>query len=157
MSAGIALGSKSVNCSCRPFSGQGGQAGTVGAGFTVSDLVALGAEMHYWATPIVSNVHDAQFFAVAVAQVYPFGRSLSAARGLFLKTGLGLSHDPGKSVNGTAGLAGVGFDISIGNRVALTPFASCLRAVSGRLPGGAPDAARDWRPRVSEVGLSLML
>lgn len=109
---------------------EGGPGGFFTGGFAVNPRLFAGLEINGWLGNEDEGTVDADFlFAqyLATGHLFPL-----TGRGLFLKGGLGLStlevttgtRGGGETRTGLGALIGVGYDIRVGENVALSPYAT---------------------------------
>jgi hypothetical protein len=124
-------------------------------GWKVSDRISLGAETGVWGESHDDSAVGTSYYGVAL-YYYP------AAKGLFLKGGLGRAsaHIGGvglESVSGSAlgAMLGAGYDLPIGGKVAVTPFATFRFGGPSTLSpdDGTGDAVQSFKHNVIEIGV----
>jgi hypothetical protein len=152
---GIAWGTASADA-MPSRDGRQGWLMPVRLGWKVSDQYSLGLESGMWGESDSDSAVDTVSYDLAL-YYYP------AARGLFLKSGIGLTraHIAGldqEVVSGTGlgGLIGAGYDIPIGGgKVAVTPIATLRFGGPGTLSpdDGSGEAVHGFRHRSFELGI----
>jgi hypothetical protein len=135
--AGLGYGSMGLGCDrCNDLDRQGGLSGYLTLGGAMSSNVLLGVELDGWYTA-ADGAHREFSTLSAAVWLYPM-----AARGLFLKGGVGASTIFGdynaldQDIAAEVGLGlvvGAGYDVRIGGNTSLTPHLSYFR---GSFDGG---------------------
>ena len=124
------LGWGTADCEACADDRVGGVAGVLALGGTLSQKLVLGASLNAW-TKEEGDVTLTLGALTAAVRFYP-----ARTGNLFLLGGLGVSSREVKagtgnvsvtvSENGTAALAGVGYDLRVGKNLSLTPFANVI-------------------------------
>ncbi len=161
---GVAAAQGYIDCSpCGPllpndpWEGGSGFGLYVALGSTVAPNLLLGGELNVYGKRNSAQQRDATLGGLsAVAQFYPLSGS-----GLYLKGGAGVG---GSIMAGGGGLiesggwaaqGGAGYDVRLGRRFALAPFANFVQVFSGGAEGrnqGVP-ARGPRNPRYVQVGV----
>lgn len=126
--AAVGFGSAQVSCgNCGSIERESSATGSLMVGTSLSQSFLLGAELDVWAKSINGDLLRLGSLA-AIGQWYP-----SRTLGLFLKAGAGVSYARGDlrfptSVfidnAGLSYLAGVGYDVPVGNGISISPILS---------------------------------
>lgn len=131
----LAAGTGWDRLSCGICAGErrNGLSGAIAVGGTLDSRWLLGGETSYWSN--ASDGIDETLVSIGIlAAFYP-----NAASGLHLRGGLGYlayEADDGEDSLGTTSFgphAGIGYDLSVGNRLSLTPQASLMVTPFGDL------------------------
>ncbi len=146
---GLGYGEAYVTCAACGTASEGGPAGFLRLGGTLSPKVLLGGAVNAWskssqgATEILGNVTGSISY-------YP-----AAASGFFVTGGIGLSHYNLSGYGATSSTgwgvrAGAGYDIRVGRMISLTP-------VSELTYGGglSPHGQTGWKQTVIDLGLGV--
>jgi hypothetical protein len=124
-------------------------------GWKLNDRMLLGAETGVWGDSHQDRALGTGYYGAAL-YYYP------AAKGVFLKGGLGLAtaHFSGVGLesvsgHGLGGVIGAGYDIPIGRRIAITPMATFRFGGPGTLTpeDGSGDAVQGFKHNVVEIGV----
>lgn len=133
LAAGGGIGREDESCTgCTTMSRQTGTVAYLAFGGTLSSSVRLGADLTAWRkSTTVGDEYTGTLTAVAL--LYPFGTS-----GFHFKAGAGLagiSLEPSSfasaSGTGPGGIVGMGYDLSLGRRVAITPTIGWMKGWTG--------------------------
>jgi len=145
----LGYGEAYATCTACGTASEGGPAGFLKLGGTLSPKVLLGGAVNAWskssqgATEILGNVTGSIFY-------YP-----ALASGFFVTGGVGLSYENLSGFAATSspgwGLrAGAGYDIRVGRMTSLTPVADFTYG-GGLSPGGKTG----WKQTVIDFGLGV--
>jgi hypothetical protein len=122
-SLGVGTGSQQVSCDICRGDGNGGWAVRAAAGSTLSPRLRLGGELHGW-TDATDDVRFTFYSVTPALYWYP------ATQPYFLMAGVGYAGyhaSAGDETISTSSLGvtlGVGYEVPLAGRYALTPFAS---------------------------------
>ena len=134
---------------------EGGFAGHLRVGKTLSTRLAVGAELDGWVKSYEFDSSVRLWDATLAFYLYP------RDQGLFVKGGVGVSHitvklgDLDASLGGTGlGLmAGLGYDFAVGHSMAVTPTVTYWYGKPGSLSLEGVDLAADVSHNVIEIGV----
>lgn len=156
---GLGYGANSLSCSggCDFNSEAKGGATTVALkmGGTPKSTLRLGGEVNLWVKD-VSGVTESVGNISAVAYLYPSPRS-----GFFVKGGVGLASFQLSQGNSTASadgpgfLAGLGYDIRLSRKIALTPVANVYYGHDGDLKDGSNVVIPGIKHTIVDFGVSV--
>jgi hypothetical protein len=159
---GIGAGYGSTGASCEEGceDREDGGAGYLKGGFTVTPRLLIGAEVNIWAKE-QENITFTLYNVSGTVTFYP-----SATRGFFLKGGAGgafadaEAKDGSLTVNldlgrGPGVIAGAGYDIRLGRRVALTPAVNVWYGRIGDLKVIDETVLSDFRFNVVDVTIGI--
>jgi hypothetical protein len=124
-------------------------------GFFARPVLFVGLEAVGWRTDI-QGVDNRALFLSAVVHWYP-----SEQRGLFLRAGAGAAltrarDDEAKATtDGAAWSVGLGYDVPIARRLALTPFATYLRSLEAEIALDGVPTQRAISHDLLQLGLGL--
>ena len=156
---GLGYGANSLSCSgdCAFNDQAKGSAATVALkmGGTPKSTLRLGGEVNLWVKD-VSGVTESVGNISAVAYLYPSPRS-----GFFVKGGVGLAsfqlsqNNSTASADGPGFLAGLGYDIRLSRKIALTPIANVYFGSDGDLKDGSTVVIPGIKHTIVDFGLSV--
>jgi len=146
---GLGYGANSMTCGsgCTVLSDAKGGSVTasIKMGGTPSQKLRLGGEVNLWVKDLSSGVTESVGNVSAAAYFYPSPRS-----GFFVKGGVGVASlqlsqcNSTGSTNGIGFLAGLGYDIRVGRKVALSPVSNFYFGHEG-----------DFQHAIVDFGLSI--
>jgi hypothetical protein len=123
ITAGLGAGSRGCEgCDDR----QGGVAGQIALGGTITPRFQLGATSNVWVREN-DDVTSSQSGLMALAKFYP-----SARGGFYMQGGLGIGQLKAQRRNvsvtedGTSALLGIGYDLRVARNFSVTPFANVV-------------------------------
>ncbi len=163
---GLGAGSATATCDddCDDDERETAPAGYVKAGWTLSERVLLGVDASLW-----SKSEDVEGVELAFSMYHVLGTLTlypSASSGFFVKGGAGLAFvdtdfSEGRTTtttelgNGLGLVAGAGYDIRLGRRVALTPAVDVYYGSIGDLKVSGETLATGWKQNVVAVTIGL--
>jgi hypothetical protein len=154
ISFGLGAGSAGIDCSVCPDDRENGATLYLRMGGTPSPRLLIGGELNGWGKE-ENDVEMSVGSLMGVVQFYP-----AATGGFFLTGGLGflgmVLEDPTDEVesNGFGVQVGAGYDIRLGRRFSLSPFATYVHGFSGEPEvNGVTVKGMDVNPNFFHFGL----
>ena len=157
---GLGYGANSLSCgsgcSFNSDTKGGGVTASIKMGGTPKSSVRLGGEVNVWVKDVGSGVTETVGNVSAAVYLYPSPRN-----GFFVKGGVGLASfqlsqgNSSVSADGLGLLAGLGYDIRLGNKVSLSPIANVYFGRDGDLKDGSTVVIPAIKHAIFDLGLSL--
>jgi hypothetical protein len=154
---GLGMGSARLSCSVCRAGRDGGASGYLRLGATVTRQILIGGEATAW-YHTQGSVDYLLGSLQAVVYLYPMRNS-----GFYIKTGFGMAqysakdNDDKVSSQALAGQVGVGYELAVGRRMSIVPYANFLGTSGADVKINNTVSSLSANTSLIQVGLGLTL